>query len=77
MKGPTAVMQPDPAGKEFGPIWLSPGIGCANAAAGIYASFTTIGLLIYLGFIQPYLLTEVLDIPLGEQGYVTGRLAAL
>jgi MFS family permease len=77
MKEPTAVMQPDPAGKKFGPIWLTPGIGYANATAGIYASFTTIGLLIFLSFIQPYLLTEVLDIPRGEQGSVTGRLTML
>ena len=43
----------------------------------MYASLTTIALLIYLGFIQPYLLTEVLDIPRGEQGSITGRLASL
>ena len=77
MNDPTAVMQPDPAGKKLGPIWLTPGIGYGNAAAGIYASFTTIGLLIYLGFVQPYLLTEVLNIPQGEQGSITGRLASL
>ncbi len=70
-------MQPDTAGKKLGPIWLTPGIGYGNAAAGIYASFTTIGLLIYLGFVQPYLLTEVLNIPQTEQGSVTGRLASL
>ena len=72
MNNPTAAMQPDKAGKKLGPIWLTPGIGYGNAAAGIYASFTTIGLLIYLGFVQPYLLTEVLNIPQGEQGSITG-----
>jgi len=70
-------MQPDPAGKKLGPLWLTPGIGYGNAAAGIYASFTTIGLLIYLSFVQPYLLTEVLNIPQGDQGSITGRLASL
>ena len=74
---PTTVMQPDPVGKKLGPIWLTSGIGYGNAATSIYASFTTIGLLIYLGFVQPYLLTEVLNIPQSEQGSITGRLASL
>jgi len=77
MKDATAVMQPDPAGKKFGPIWLNPGIGNGNAGASVYASFTTIGLLIFLTQAQPYLLTEVLNIPLSEQGSVTGRLTLL
>ena len=48
-----AALQPDPAGKKFGPVWLTPGIGYANAATGIYASFTTISLLIYLSLFSP------------------------
>jgi MFS family permease len=77
MKDTTAVMHPDPAGQKFGPIWLTPGIGHGNAATAIYAAFTTVSLLIFLSLVQPYLLTEVLNIPLGEQGSVTGRLTLL
>ena len=56
---------------------LSPGIGYGNAITSIYASFTSVSLLIYIGFIQPYLLTEILHAPLENQGSITGRLAAL
>ncbi len=69
--------EPDRSGLNIGPLWLAPGIGYGNVATAIYASFTTIGLMLCLGFIQPYLLTEVLHIPSGEQGSVTGRLASL
>ncbi|MCY3940257.1 MAG: MFS transporter [Gammaproteobacteria bacterium] len=66
-----------PAARKLGPVLLSPGIGYGNAAASIYASLTSVSLLIYLGFVQPYILTEVLRIPLENQGSVTGRLASL
>ena len=56
---------------------LSPGIGYGNAITSIYASLTTVSLLIYIGFIQPYLLTEILHVPLENQGSITGRLVAL
>ncbi len=70
-------MNSEPNAKRLGSIWFAPGITYSNAAVGIYASFTTLNLLIYLNFIQPYLLTELLDIPRAEQGSITGQLAAL
>ena len=70
-------MKVDTQGKKLGPIWFAPGVSYANAAVGLYASFTTINLLIYMNFIQPYILIELLDVPADEQGSVTGRLAAL
>jgi len=66
-----------PAARKLGPVLLSPGIGYGNAVTSIYASLTSVSLLIYLGFIQPYFLTEVLRIPLENQGSITGRLASL
>ena len=46
-------------------------------AVGLYASFTTMNLLIYMNFMQPYLLEEVFDIARSQQGSITGRLGAL
>ena len=44
---------------------------------GLYASFTTLNLLIYMNFMQPYLLEEVFGIARSQQGSITGRLGAL
>ncbi len=43
----------------------------------MYASFATLNLLIFMNFVQPFLLEELLNIPRAEQGSVTGRLASL
>ena len=59
-------MKADKQGKKLGPIWFAPGVSYANAAVGLYAAFTTMNLLIYMNFIQPYILTELLNIPADE-----------
>lgn len=67
-------MTVDTSCKKFGPVWLAPGIGTGNAWTLMYAAFFTIGLLTFVGIGTPYVLTEILRVPIGEQGQVTGTL---
>lgn len=60
---------------RLGPVWLNPGVSRSNALTYFYAAFMTIGMLAFLSFMQPYLLTENLDIPADEQGRATSFLA--
>jgi MFS family permease len=60
---------------SLGPIWLNPGISQRNALTYFYAAFFTIGMVAFLSFMQPYLLTENLGIPADEQGRATSILA--
>ncbi len=60
---------------KLGPIWLNPGVTRRNALTYFYAAFFTIGMVAFLSFMQPYLLTENLGIPADEQGRATSILA--
>ncbi len=60
---------------RLGPIWLNPGVSRRNAFTYFYAAFFTIGMVAFLSFMQPYLLTENLGIPAEEQGRATSLLA--
>lgn len=60
---------------RLGPIWLNPGVSRRNALTYFYAAFLTIGMVVFLSFMQPYLLTENLKIPSAEQGRATSLLA--
>jgi MFS family permease len=60
--------------KRLGPIWLQSGITRRNALTYLYASFFTIGTVSLMSFLQPYVLSENLQIPAGEQGSATGML---
>ena len=48
---------------RLGPIWLNAGVTRRNAFTYFYAAFFTIGMVAFLSFMQPYLLTENLGIP--------------
>jgi MFS family permease len=65
-------MQADPAGLRWGPLWLTPGVTRLNAWAFMFASFVTIGFMIYINQGHTYVLNENLHIPLREQGNYTG-----
>ena len=67
-------MQPDPAGVKFGPFWLTPGVNRLNACTYFVSSFTFVTLVTFLNFVQPYILEEILSVPVGQQGAVTGYL---
>lgn len=67
----------DTAGLKIGPLWFIPGYSGMNVFTLLFACLTSISVIAYMGFIQPYLLTEVLHIPQAEQGALTGNLAAV
>jgi MFS family permease len=62
---------------KLGPLWFQPGITGWNFATLSYAGFSTISMISFISFIQPYLLTEILHMPAAEQGTFTGLLHSL
>ncbi|MEQ1802063.1 MAG: MFS transporter [Gammaproteobacteria bacterium] len=62
---------------SLGPFAFAAGWSRGNAATVWLASFFTIGLAAFISFLQPYLLNEVLRIPVAEQGRLTGNLGFL
>jgi MFS family permease len=67
-------MSIDTSCNKFGPVWLAPGVGKGNTWTLMYAAFFTIGLLTFIGIGTPYVLTEILQVPNGEQGTISGNL---
>ena len=65
---------PDKNGIKFGPFWLVPGVSKLNASTFFVCSFTFVTLVTFLNFVQPYILEEVLQVPVDQQGKVTGYL---
>ena len=61
--------------EKLGPIELAPGISRFNAITYFYACFICIGVLAGMNFIQGYILTEMLSIPISNQGTISGNLA--
>ena len=62
---------------KLGPLWFQPGITGWNFTTLCYAGFSTISMISFISFIQPYLLTEILHMPASEQGTFTGFLHSL
>lgn len=58
----------------FGGVELHSGVKRRNLVAFYFSAFATICLLSFVNVVQPYLLTEVLRVPLAEQGSVTGTV---
>ncbi len=71
------IYSPDPNGLKIGPYWIRPGLTRGNVAAVIFASFTSIAMTVYLSLIQPYVLTEIVQVPEARQGTLTGSLIAM
>jgi MFS family permease len=69
--------QPDTTSRKLGPFWLTPGVSPANAATLLYGGFSTIFLIGFIAFAQPYLMEAVLHIPRDQQGSLTGLLMAV
>ncbi len=49
---------------KLGPLWFQPGITGWNFVTLCYAGFSTISMISFISFIQPYLLTEILHMPI-------------
>lgn len=68
-----------PAGSaRFGPkrlnLWIAPGVSRLNMYTLLFGSFFGIAMMGFINASQPYLFTEVLNIPLDEQGPLAGNL---
>lgn len=62
---------------RIGSIRLARGVTRRHVLAAVFASLTTISLMVYINLIQPYLLINVLALPPTDIGSVTGRLGAV
>ena len=61
-------------GKKFLFVDLAPGVTTGHTWTLLYGAFFTIGLLTFVSIGTPLILNESLDIPIEEQGEVTGNL---
>ncbi len=61
---------------RLGPFHLSAGTSRGNAATLLFGTFSTIGLVTFLSFVNPYLF-HVLGIPTDKQGALSGLLVSL
>lgn len=62
---------------RLGPIEFAPGITGLNAYTYLYVSLIVMPIVSFLSFTQPYVLNEIVGIPLEEQGRVTGFLVTM
>jgi len=67
-------MATETKGIVFGRVELHRGVSRLNMSAFYFSAFITICLLSFVNLVQPYLLTEILKVPLAEQGNVTGTV---
>ena len=67
-------MESSSEAQKFGPIWLTPGITRSNLLTKFYASAICIAMLSAITFLQPYILSEHLQIPRDVQGTISGDL---
>ncbi len=71
---------PPPAsvgGFRLGPIEFARGVTGLNAYTYLYVSFIVMPIVSFLSFTQPYVLNEIVGIPLEQQGRVTGFLVTM
>jgi MFS family permease len=67
---------PDPRGLRLGPFWLAPGVSRANGLILLYTSFSTIGLVTWVNFANPYVFA-LLGVPPDRQGQLASLLVFL
>jgi len=77
ISGQRPTAPPDPAGLKIGPYWFTPGISTLNVATCLFAVGAALAMMTFMNFVQPYVLTEILDIPREQQGKLTGTLASM
>ena len=74
-------LQPDTTGVRIPrghwwpwPIWLASGVSRPNMYVYMYSAYATIGLLTFVNTGTPLVLNSILDIPVDQQGKVSGDL---
>lgn len=65
-----------PPARKFLFVELAEGIGRGHFGTLLYGAFSTIGLLAFVAIGTPYVLNVYLEVPPGEQGQISGDLAA-
>lgn len=70
-------MPTDSEGTRLGYIRLQPGYTKTNGVTLLFTCLTGIPFLVIINFIQPYILSEMLNIPHQQQGSISGYLAIL
>ncbi len=73
----TGAFEPDESGIRFGPFWIMPGLSRTNVWTIVFGSFTTVAMIVFMSLIQPYVLNEVVKVPIDRQGQITGYLTAM
>lgn len=74
------IQPPAPASAgtfRLGPIEFARGISGLNAGTYLYVSLMVMPIVSFLSFTQPYVLNEIVGIPLAEQGRITGFLSTM
>ena len=59
---------------RFGPFWLQPGVTSGHMLTLFGGALSTIGLLTFIALSTPFVLTQYLQLPQGQQGAVSGWL---
>ena len=73
-RGTTESAEHADTGLKVGPLYLVPGVSLKHLATLFFASFFGIASMSFINASQPYVLTELMNIPLDEQGTLAGRL---
>lgn len=73
----SAAVTPERDMLRIGPLVFQPGVTRGNVVTVMYGAFITIALMSYIGFIQPFVLTDILQVPAGRQGAVTGNMVLM
>lgn len=60
--------------QKFGSLALAPGVSRGHVRTLLFAAFTTLGLVTFIGVATPYVLNANLHIPQAEQGRLSGNL---
>jgi MFS family permease len=60
--------------QNFGSLGLTPGVSRGHVRTLLFAAFTTLGLVTFIGVATPFVLNANLHIPAAEQGRLSGNL---
>lgn len=67
----------DSEGGRLGPLRLRPEVTGRHVTTLFFVAFFSVPIAGFVGIIQPFILTEVLEIPFDQQGALTGQLLVL
>lgn len=74
---PQKTTEWESSGLKFGPLRMQPGVRPKHLFALFFASFFGIASMSFINTSQPYVLTEILGVPLDQQGTISGNLTII